>query len=110
MPASARWIGVAGFACAVAWLMWMFRSLGRNLTDTVVTRHDAHFVDHGPYHFVRNPMYTGDSDGGRESWPCVGNMAAAACGKRSCSRYWRCVRGRRKDTWSSVSAISTATT
>jgi protein-S-isoprenylcysteine O-methyltransferase Ste14 len=59
MPASARWIGVAGFACAVAWLMWMFRSLGRNLTDTVVTRHDAHFVDHGPYHFVRNPMYTG---------------------------------------------------
>jgi len=54
-----RWIGVAGFACAVAWLMWMFRALGRNLTDTVVTRRDAHFVDHGPYRFVRNPMYTG---------------------------------------------------
>jgi Phospholipid methyltransferase len=54
-----RWIGVAGFACAVAWLMWMFRALGRNLTDTVVTRRDAHFVDQGLYRFVRNPMYTG---------------------------------------------------
>ena len=37
----------------------MFISLGRNLTDTVVTRRDAHFVDHGPYHYVRNPMYSG---------------------------------------------------
>lgn len=54
-----RWMGVAGFACAVAWLIWMFRTLGRNLTDTVVTRRDAHFVDHGPYRFVRNPMYSG---------------------------------------------------
>jgi protein-S-isoprenylcysteine O-methyltransferase Ste14 len=58
-PAAARWIGVAGFACAAAWLMWMFHTLGRNLTDTVVTRKDASFVDHGPYRFVRNPMYTG---------------------------------------------------
>ena len=54
-----RWIGVAGFTCAVAWLMWMFHALGRNLTDTVVTRRNAHFVDDGPYRFVRNPMYTG---------------------------------------------------
>jgi protein-S-isoprenylcysteine O-methyltransferase Ste14 len=56
---SLRWMGVAGLACAVAWLIWMFRTLGRNLTDTVVTRRDAHFVDHGPYRFVRNPMYSG---------------------------------------------------
>jgi protein-S-isoprenylcysteine O-methyltransferase Ste14 len=59
IQAGARWIGVAGFACGAAWLMWMFHALGRNLTDTVVTRRDAHFVDHGPYRFVRNPMYTG---------------------------------------------------
>src|SRR5262245_51551359 len=52
---SVRWIGVAGFVCAAAWLLWMFHSLGRNLTDTVVTRRDATFVDHGPYRLVRNP-------------------------------------------------------
>jgi protein-S-isoprenylcysteine O-methyltransferase Ste14 len=56
---AARWIGVAGFSAAVIWLIWMFRSLGRNLTDTVVVRRDAYFVDHGPYAYVRNPMYTG---------------------------------------------------
>ena len=38
MPTRVRWIGVAGFACAAAWLIWMFHTLGRNLTDTVVTR------------------------------------------------------------------------
>ena len=37
----------------------MFISLGTNLTDTVVTRRNAHFVDHGPYQYVRNPMYSG---------------------------------------------------
>ena len=47
------------FVCAVAWLLWMFHTLGRNLTDTVVTRRNATFVDYGPYRFVRNPMYTG---------------------------------------------------
>jgi len=59
IPAGVRWIGVAAFACSVAWLIWMFHTLGRNLTDTVVTRRDAYFVDYGPYRFVRNPMYTG---------------------------------------------------
>jgi protein-S-isoprenylcysteine O-methyltransferase Ste14 len=54
-----RWLGVVGFACAIAWLLWMFKSLGRNLTDTVVTRRNAYLVRHGPYRFVRNPMYTG---------------------------------------------------
>lgn len=54
-----RWTSVLVFAAAVAWLIWMFRTLGRNITDTVVVRKDAHFVDNGPYRFVRNPMYTG---------------------------------------------------
>ena len=59
MPDWARWIGVGGFALSVAWLIWMFISLGPNLTDTVVTRRDAYFVERGPYRYVRNPMYSG---------------------------------------------------
>jgi protein-S-isoprenylcysteine O-methyltransferase Ste14 len=54
-----RWTGVALTAAAAAWLIWMFVSLGSNITDTVVTRKNAYFVDWGPYRFVRNPMYTG---------------------------------------------------
>jgi len=59
VPVVMRWVGVAGLAGAITWLIWMFHTLGRNLTDTVVTRRDAYFVNHGPYRFVRNPMYTG---------------------------------------------------
>ena len=56
---SLQWAGTGLFVAAAAWLAWMFISLGRNLTDTVVTRRKAYFVSHGPYKFVRNPMYTG---------------------------------------------------
>ena len=59
IPESVHWLGVVCLLVAVAWLLWMFHSLGRNLTDTVVTRRNATFVDYGPYRFVRNPMYTG---------------------------------------------------
>jgi len=59
IPDWVRWIGVVGFSLGVTWLIWMFISLGSNLTDTVVTRRDSHFVDHGPYRYVRNPMYSG---------------------------------------------------
>jgi protein-S-isoprenylcysteine O-methyltransferase Ste14 len=56
---SVRSVGVTGFGCGVAWLIWMFHSLGPNLTDTVVTRREAYFVERGPYRLVRHPMYTG---------------------------------------------------
>jgi len=54
-----QWAGTGLFVASAAWLAWMFVSLGRNLTDTVVTRREAYFVSHGPYNYVRNPMYIG---------------------------------------------------
>ena len=38
-------------------LIWTFRRLGKNLTDTVVTRRDHTLVTNGPYRWVRHPFY-----------------------------------------------------
>ena len=52
-----RWLGVPIGIAAVGLLFWTLRSLGRNLTDTVVTRREASLVTHGPYRWVRHPFY-----------------------------------------------------
>jgi protein-S-isoprenylcysteine O-methyltransferase Ste14 len=54
---SVRWIGVvAGVGCSIL-MYWTLSSLGKNLTDTVVTRAAATLVTHGPYRWVRHPFY-----------------------------------------------------
>jgi protein-S-isoprenylcysteine O-methyltransferase Ste14 len=57
LPAAVRWAGVATGLAGILWLFWTLPSLGRNLTDTVVTRQAATLVTHGPYRFVRHPFY-----------------------------------------------------
>lgn len=57
LPAWLRWSGVALLALAVALLVWTFRSLGSNLTDTVVTRQRHTLISHGPYRWIRHPFY-----------------------------------------------------
>jgi protein-S-isoprenylcysteine O-methyltransferase Ste14 len=57
LPAPLRWTGLAVWALAGALLVWTFRSLGPNLTDTVVTRRVHTLVTNGPYRWVRHPFY-----------------------------------------------------
>ncbi|MGE5835627.1 MAG: methyltransferase family protein [Acidobacteriota bacterium] len=57
VPVWLRWIGVGLMATACALLVWTFRSLGANLTDTVVTRRTHTLVLHGPYRWIRHPFY-----------------------------------------------------
>lgn len=57
LPSWLRWSGVAFFAAGIALLAGTLRQLGRNLTDTVVTRRDHTLVTGGPYHWVRHPFY-----------------------------------------------------
>jgi protein-S-isoprenylcysteine O-methyltransferase Ste14 len=52
-----RWLGVAGGAGCAVLMYWTLSSLGKNLTDTVVTRKDATLVTNGPYRWVRHPFY-----------------------------------------------------
>jgi protein-S-isoprenylcysteine O-methyltransferase Ste14 len=57
LPAWLRWIGAGICATSGALLLWTFRRLGKNLTDTVVTRRVHTLVTHGPYRWVRHPFY-----------------------------------------------------
>ncbi len=57
LPVWLRWGGVGlsvPFACL---LIWTLRTLGKNLTDTVVTRKEHTLVTAGPYRWVRHPFY-----------------------------------------------------
>ena len=57
LPNLARWTGAVFGVIAGGLLIWTFRSLGHNLTDTVVTRRNAILVTRGPYRWVRHPFY-----------------------------------------------------
>ncbi len=57
LPNWGRWTGAGIGVAAGGLLIWTFCSLGRNLTDTVVTRRNATLVTHGPYRWVRHPFY-----------------------------------------------------
>jgi protein-S-isoprenylcysteine O-methyltransferase Ste14 len=57
LPAWLRWAGAPLGLAAACFLFWTLHSLGANLTDTVVARHKATLVTHGPYRWIRHPFY-----------------------------------------------------
>ena len=56
-PSWLRWVGVGEAIAAGMLIVWTMSTLGRNLTDTVVTREHHTLVVNGPYRFVRHPFY-----------------------------------------------------
>ncbi|HSF81952.1 MAG TPA: isoprenylcysteine carboxylmethyltransferase family protein [Anaerolineales bacterium] len=58
LPAWARWAGAAIMAVCLPLIYWVFSSLGNNVTPTVATRRAHSLVVHGPYRWVRHPLYT----------------------------------------------------
>jgi protein-S-isoprenylcysteine O-methyltransferase Ste14 len=57
LPAWARWSGVLLAALGGSLIVWTLRTLGVNLTDTVVTRRVHTLVTRGPYRWIRHPFY-----------------------------------------------------
>ncbi len=57
LPIWVRWLGVGLGVIAAALLIVVYRTLGTNLTDTVVTRARHTLVSSGPYRWVRHPFY-----------------------------------------------------
>lgn len=58
LPAWAQWIGVGLTVLSLALMVWIQRSLGYNFNTTLHIREEHTLVTHGPYHWVRHPMYT----------------------------------------------------
>ena len=72
LPVWLRWMGVVFSVMGGALIVWAFRNLGRNLTDTVVTRREHTLVTTGPYRWVRHPFYVA------VALSMLGNALAAA--------------------------------
>ncbi|HEY7089156.1 MAG TPA: isoprenylcysteine carboxylmethyltransferase family protein [Tepidisphaeraceae bacterium] len=57
VPLWLRWCGACVGAIGGSLLIWAFHTLGKNLTDTVVTRKAHTLVTAGPYRWIRHPFY-----------------------------------------------------
>ena len=57
LPGKLRLLGAGLGLLGALLLVWTLRHLGRNLTDTVVTRRAHTLVQSGPYRWVRHPFY-----------------------------------------------------
>jgi protein-S-isoprenylcysteine O-methyltransferase Ste14 len=57
LPDWVRWIavGVAVLCIPLAW--WVFRSIGNNISETVLTKRTHQLVSIGPYRWIRHPLY-----------------------------------------------------
>jgi protein-S-isoprenylcysteine O-methyltransferase Ste14 len=72
LPVWLRWIGVGAGVLGGVLFLWTFPNLGKNLTDTVVTRREHTLVTTGPYRWVRHPFYVA------AALSMLGNALAAA--------------------------------
>ena len=57
IPVWLRWASVAIAGCTGLLVWWTFQNLGKNLTDTVVTRRDSSLFTSSPHRFARHPLY-----------------------------------------------------
>ncbi|HEX6104919.1 MAG TPA: isoprenylcysteine carboxylmethyltransferase family protein [Gemmatimonadales bacterium] len=57
-PRPLRWLGLVLGVLTVPAVHWVLGALGRNVTETVLTRERHELVTGGPYRWVRHPLYT----------------------------------------------------
>lgn len=57
LPGWLRWLaaGVTILCIPLAW--WVFRSIGNNISETVLTKRTHQLVTEGPYRWIRHPLY-----------------------------------------------------
>ncbi len=58
IPQTLRWVGVGIGTVSLPLLYWLFSSIGTNITQTVATKQEHELITHGPYRWVRHPLYS----------------------------------------------------
>ena len=58
LPLWARWLGVGVAVAGFGLLEWAHRALGREWSEQPRLTQSQHLVQSGPYHWVRNPIYS----------------------------------------------------
>jgi protein-S-isoprenylcysteine O-methyltransferase Ste14 len=57
VPQTLRWLGLVIGALTVPAVHWVLSALGRNVTETVLTKERHELITGGPYRWVRHPLY-----------------------------------------------------
>ncbi len=63
LPLWLRWLGAGLGLATLPLLYWVFRSIGSNISETTLTKDKHVLVSHGPYRWVRHPLYSGATTG-----------------------------------------------
>src|SRR5688572_23111065 len=58
LPEWMRWLGVLLGLASLPLLLWVHWALGSNFSGTLHVREEHTLVTHGPYRWVRHPMYS----------------------------------------------------
>jgi protein-S-isoprenylcysteine O-methyltransferase Ste14 len=58
LPDWARWGGVAVGLSVPALIYWIMISIGKNISETYLTKESHQLVRHGPYRWIRHPLYS----------------------------------------------------
>ena len=58
LPTWLRCLGAAVGLATLPLLYWVFSSIGSNISETTLTKKQHMLVSHGPYRWVRHPLYS----------------------------------------------------
>jgi len=57
LPTWLRWLAAAVGLAMLPLVYWVFSSIGNNISETFLTKEKHVLVAHGPYRWVRHPLY-----------------------------------------------------
>ena len=57
LPDGLRWLFGGLMLCCVPLMWWVFRSIGKNVSETILTKEGHELVTSGPYRWIRHPLY-----------------------------------------------------